>query len=467
MNNINTILSKWIKIIESHSINNSLENLIGYNCIYEGNYAIVKSIDCNKLILETQEGDKILKENEIPTIINESYKIENFLKYLLQNNLSELEIYQNVSDKFKHFSGWKKAEKLLEELTDELEESDRKFLYDLKDLYVKLLRSNLNNVYDKPLDILMKIINLPDDTARIESVVNELQVYNWIPLVDNFIDKYMDNSSMRKNIKFEGKSSKIYTVSFFINGGQMFYLDDKWFFITDSQIMTTTLGDWIREFDKITMENLAQALSVAKIDSEMISFEINENLTISYKFDFDGNFYINGNAAESGTNIKTFFMTTEVPMNKKNLLPILETVYNNIDNFIELDICLKIINSVKKNYTYLFNYIGKIYRYDIDKKIGNQFYECDSAEKTIDEINKEWDYDATEFLKDILDKESEIQKNQLDQKKVIRLEIDKTNKIINDLKSDDEIQEEPEIKELLEKLYIQKAKLLSDYNLCE
>lgn len=92
------------------------------------------------------------------------------------DNLSEKEITQSLNESLKPFTYYPEVKSFLESVNTEID--SKSLAYTLKDLYRKVERQNLSNIYRQPLVTILEIINRPDDDSRMEAILNELNIYN-------------------------------------------------------------------------------------------------------------------------------------------------------------------------------------------------------------------------------------------------------------------------------------------------
>jgi hypothetical protein len=181
---------------------------------------------------------------------------------------------------------------------------------------------------------------------------------------------------------------------------------------------------------------------------------LGDNFELEIKFNDNSGLYINGEKAEPTTDLNKLFMTTQVPFNKKGLLPVIHEIMSRLNQFTEIDVCLKVSNRMKKNKIYIFNYLDKIYCYDINNKSGNTFYEFDSPDNAIKFVKDNMEYDISDFIIDKLDAQQQELKMLRDREKVIQIEIDDTESKMKDLNNDPNLKDTLELKDvntLLEK----------------
>lgn len=315
------------------------------------------------------------------------------------NLFSEKELTHSLKENLSAYAYDADVKKLLEGLDEELVE--RPLLYDLKDLYKKVERKNYGSLYREPLNKILDTINKDTDELRMESIVNELSLYDWVPEVKSFVINLTSDPRDIQNLKGNGKSQDVFTVIKETNEGHIAFVGNRWFLLTDDSIKEAILTDHVEGEDLATLSTIEKAMSVANFNGDMIDFMVDENLTVSVGL--DGKIYINGDKSDNETTLENLFESPIIPMMKKNYYNVVKTVTENLDKIVELDIVQE-VNSLSNALSelYVFNYKDKMYLYNIDKKSGSSFFEYDSATQLIEDVQNEMGYDVSNFIKNKL-----------------------------------------------------------------
>jgi hypothetical protein len=381
-------------------------------------------------------------------------------KHLQQfDKMSEKELVGSLKENLSSYSYDTTVNNLFENFTEELEA--KPLVYDLKDLYKKVERKNYGMLYRDPLQKILDVISKDTDDARMESIVNELAIYDWVPEIKVFVASLMENPLQKQNFTSNGaKANSVYTIVESVEDGHVAYIGDRWFLLKEGTIEQCVLSDCIKDADKLkSLQVLEQAMSLSDIEDNKISFKIDENLSISLSM--DNKLYVNGEEMDKESTLEDLFNSPIVPYLKKNYYAMVEKVSSNIDKMVDLDIACK-ITSLKKpmTETYAFNYKNKMYLYNVDKRTGSSLFEYDSVSQLIQDVQREMEYDVTPFFENKLSKELKHFRKLEDREKEIELKIKEVNESIESLKEvEDLMNESDELKQAFDNLLIHKHDL--------
>lgn len=381
-------------------------------------------------------------------------------KHLYQfDKMSEKELTESLKMNLSYYNYDNDVKKLLEKFDEELEA--RPLVYDLKDLYKKVERKNYGMLYRDPLQKILDTIAKDNDEARMESVLNDLAMYDWVPEIKVFVSNLMKSPVERQNYNSNGSSAnKVYTVVESVEGGHVAFVGDRWFLLKEGNIEQCVLTDHIKDREKLyVLEALEQAIKVADFNNELINFKIDENLTVS--LNMDNKIFLNGEETDKESTLEDLFNSPLVPFMKKNYYHIIEKTSNNLDKIVELDIATK-ITSLKRplTETIAINYKDKMYLYSMDKRTGSSFFEYDSVNQLIQDVQREMEYDVTPFFENKLSKELRQLRKLEDREKSIELKIKEVNESIEELKAvEDLMKESKELKDAFDNLLVYKHNL--------
>jgi len=134
------------------------------------------------------------------------------------------------------------------------------------------------------------------------------------------------------------------------------------------------------------------------------------------------------------------FNSKIIPWLKKDYYVLSYTTAQNIDKFVDLDIALKVENYLHPYLeSYVFNYKDKMYIYNKDARTGSAFYEYNSANDLINDVQRELDFDLTKFLENKISKELKHLRTLEDKEKKIEEKIQEVNESIALLKANEEL----------------------------
>jgi len=394
-----------------------------------------------------------LDQFEISTIIEGH--LQQFDKF------SEKELSYSLKESLSNYSYDSDVKSLVENMEEELEA--KPLLYSLKDLYKKVERKNFGMLYREALSKILDVINKDSDESRMESIVNELALYDWVPEVKVFVLGLTSDPREMKNMTSNGsKGESVYTVVTETKDGHIAYVGDRWFILSNEGITEAVLSDYVEGDELNILYAFEKAKNVADFTGDRIEFRVDENLTVS--LGTNGKVYINGDEADKETTLEDLFNSPVIPMMKKNYYAIVKTVSENLDKIVELDVVQE-VNNVTKALTelFVFNYKDKLYLYNVDKRTGSSFFEYDSVTQLIEDVQREMGYDVSHFVENKLSKELKKYKKLEDKEIEIENKIKEVQESLEDLETESELlTESTELKEAFDNLVSYKENLMEN-----
>ena len=401
----------------------------------------------NKLVLEQLDIARIAQTH-----------LENY------DYLSEMELNESLKQTLEPFRYDAEVKLFLESVDEEIK--SQPLIYELKNLYKIVERENTGMLYRPALVQLLEIINKPDDDARMESILNELSIYDWVRPIKHFLMKMNSSPIERQNMQNSGKASKVFTLVEKCEDGHLAYITDRWFLISESEIKQVFVDDYIKDEAKIrNIRLLEHVLATAEISDSKISFKIDEHLTLGISTK-NNDIYLNEEKLDKETTLETLFNSPIIPYLKKDYYNLLEATVNNLDKFVDLDVAVKVSNILNPfTESVAFNYKDKMYIYSNDNRTGSRFYAYENASELIMDIQKELDYDLTHFFENKLSKELKTLRGLEDKEQQINIKLQDVNESLEMLAENSELLEESkELKLTQTKLLAHKEKLDAELN---
>jgi hypothetical protein len=375
---------------------------------------------------------------------------------------SEKELTMSLKHTLQAFSYDNDVKKLVESLDEELE--SQPLLYDLKDLYKKIERNNQGLLNRDLLQKILDIINQDDDSERMNMILSDLMLYDWNPDVKAFVLKYTSDPVSQKNMTSSGAMcTSVYTVVEPIENGHVAFIGNKWFALTEEEVKEVVLAEVVTDKGQLKMlDNMAKALSLASYNGEMLEFAIDSNLCIC--LDLEGNVYMNDEKVDKETTLEDLFSSSIIPSMKKNFYEVIKSVVDNFDKIVDLDVVCKVSNPTKAmTELYVFNYKSKLYLYSVDKRTGSSFYEYDSVNQLVKDIQKEMGYDISDFVNNKLSKEVQSYRKLEDKEKEINTKIQEVTESLQQLEENAAlVRENKELKEAFDSLLGYKHELIKE-----
>jgi len=398
----------------------------------------------------------------------EDYELNIIVEKYLNNydNFSEKELVNSLKETLTPFSWDLKVKRLVESLEDEIKSEP--INYNLKDLYKKIERKNYGQMYRPALNSILNIININDNDSKMTAILNELVIHDWIPEVKLFLNGYMNNPVQRQNLVNSGKASKVFTLVEKVEEGNLVFMRDRWFLINNDEMKQTLLENHITDAEKLReFRILEKVMTIGDINENTIAFRLDENLVLSISTKNDKEVFLNEEKLDKETTLENLFNSKIIPWLKKDYYVLSSTAAQNIDKFVDLDIALKVENALHPYLEcYVVNYKDKMYVYNNDARTGSAFYEYNSANDLINDIQRELDYDLTKFLENKLSKEVKYLRNLEDKEMEIKESIKEIDEALALLKENDQlVNEDKELKEAFNNLLVSKHELYENLKL--
>jgi hypothetical protein len=374
----------------------------------------------------------------------EDFELNVIVERFINNfdRFSEKELVSSIKETLLPFSWDMKVKRLVEGLEDEIKSEPVN--YNLKDLYKKIERKNYGQMYRPALNSILNIINIQDNDSKMSSILNELVIHDWIPEVKLFLTGYMNNPVQRQNLVNSGKASKVFTLVEKVEEGNMVFMKDRWFLITPDEVKQTLVENHIKDIEKLReFRILEKVMTIGDIKDDMISFRLDENLVLSISTKNDKEVFLNEEKLDKETTLENLFNSKIIPWLKKDYYVLSTTAAQNIDKFVDLDIALKVENSLHPHLEcYVINYNDKMYVYNKDARTGTAFYEYNSANDLINDVQRELDYDLSKFLDNKLSKEIKHLRTLEDKEMEIKESIKQIDEGLALLKENEELMKE-------------------------
>jgi hypothetical protein len=381
------------------------------------------------------------------------------------DNFSEKELVKGINEKLLKYTYDTDVKRFLESLDTEMKSYP--LVYELKDLYKRVERENQGMLYRQPLNTILEIINKADDDARMESILNELRIYDWVPQIKSFVFNLTKSPLERQNMSNSGKGEKVYTIVEKIDNGYMAFVSDRWFMIDDKEVKQILAEDYIEDEDKIKeIRILEQCMKLSTIENDKVTFKIDENVQLSLSTKNDKTMFINEEKLDAETTLENVFNSPIIPYLKRDYFLLINTLKENLNNLVELDIALKITNILNPYLeSYAFNYKDKMYLYNKDIRTGSSFYAYESVNELINDVKKDLDFDLTHFFENKLSKELKQLKTLEDKEKSIELKIKDVNEAIDELKNEPSLLEtDKSLKLTFDNLLVHRHNLYKELN---
>ena len=393
-------------------------------------------------------------------------EIDSILSQHMANcdQMSEKELVTSLKESLSPYAYLKDVKILLEGMQTELEA--KPLVYELKNIYHQVERKDYGLLYRDPLNKLLDIINLDNDEARMEKIINELSIYDYVPEIKMFMMNLYKSPIERQNMTHSGKGDKVYSIVEKVEDGHIVYVSDRWFHLGENNVQQTLVENHVKEIERIrNIRILEQAMSLSEVSDDRITFPIDGNLTIGISTK-DGGLWINEQKTDIDSTLESLFQSPIVPYLKKDYYPLILAVKENIDKFVELDVALHVSNILKPTVEcYAFNYKDKNYLYNVDKRTGSAFFEYENATSLINDVQKELDFDTTFFFENKLSKELKYYKSLEEREKKIEDSIKSVSESIEELKAENELlNEDANLKMAFDNLLIHKHNLTKQLN---
>lgn len=376
---------------------------------------------------------------------------------------SEKQVILSLNEKLKSYTFDKEVKSLLESLNGDMQEYQ--LIYELKHLYNVLNSQNQGELYRQPINVLLQTINLESDQDRMDKVLNELAVYDWVPEIKLFVHNLTKSPEQKANLLSGGKGESIYTIVEQVESGYLSLVNDSWFLLSENNIEKTLLETHVKDEEQLkVLRSLETAMKYASISDDRVNFRISENLTIGLSVSKKGIIFINDDEMNKETTLESLFSSPIIPIVNKNFYPLLVETSNNLDKFVELDVVKRVSNLVNPYLeVFAFNYKNATYVYRCDERYGNSFFRYDSAIELVNEVKGELNYDLTYFYENKLGTELMTKRKLEDKEREITLKLEDVNFNISKIKSSAQFLGESEVlKTALTNLEKRKSNLESE-----
>jgi hypothetical protein len=362
------------------------------------------------------------RKNLSPEEVQISAIIEGHMNAL--TNLSEKQVISSLNEQLNQYTFDKSVKAFLESVNDDVEEYQ--LLYELKHLYNILDSKNSGMMLRQPLNVLLQIINLDSDQDRMDKILNDLAVYDWVPEIKLFVHNLIKSPEQKENLLSGGRAESVYTVVEQVEDGYLCLVRDSWFLLTENNIEKTILENHVQDQEKLrSLRNLESAMKMATINDERINFRISENLSIGLSTNRKGVIFINDDEMNKETTLESLFASPIIPIVNRAFYPILLECSNNLNKFVEMDVVKRVTNLMNPHLeVFAFNYKNSIYLYRCDDRYGNSFYKYESAMELINEIKNELNYDLTYFYENNLSREVIVKRKLEDKEREITLKLE-------------------------------------------
>jgi hypothetical protein len=324
---------------------------------------------------------------------------------------SEKEIMASLNHKLSAYAYYPNVKGFLENANEEIEQED--LLYTLKDVYAKLERENDGNFMKAPMDALMDAINAENDEERLNKVLNDVAVYDWVPQIKALILSLSTSDMDKANLTSKGGVCEdIFTIAADSKDGKLAYINNAWFIFKDGEISITTLEQHIEDQSEIEKLRLLEtAIDLGTITKDNIDFKLDTNVSLSISTKTKNKYTINGEEVESNTSLEDLFQMPIIAMTMANCYQVVKAVCDNPSNFVNLDVATMVTNiSMPTKVIYAIKHDGLCYTYTVDSRYGNMLVSHDTASAVIELGMSEMEADLSFFYSDMLSKEDKERK---------------------------------------------------------
>lgn len=401
--------------------------------------------------------DLDIDQSEVVQIFNEHIN--------LCDKYSEKEIYGSLSKLLEVYKFYESVNTFLNDVDTAL--SAQPLLYNLKDLYAKVARKEYTFLYENALHSIIECINQLTDEDRKIKILNDLQMYEWIPEVKLFLYEIASTPQAKQNfISNGGKIDDVFSIVLQLKEGYLTYVANKWFLLNNEGITATLLENHITDDTQLKkLRLLEQGIQKAEFSENRIVYKIAEGLVVSFDTE-KKKIYLNESEADKGTTLETLFNSPVIPFMGKAFYPVLNETFNNLDKFMKIDTVKRVSNILNTAYEcFVFNYNGKISQYRVDKRMGNSYYTFENAMPLIENVMHELGADLTFFYENQLTEEVKAKLDiEKKEKSLMEKLKDTENGILRIKDEGDLIKENKELEELFNSLLSRKHKITEELN---
>ena len=337
---------------------------------------------------------------------------------------SEVNIIRSLNERLSIYTYDEKVRGLLENLNKDVQENELD--YNLKNLFKKIEEKNQGMIFRQPLNVILDIINTEDEQAKMAKIFEQLSLYDYVREIKTFIGNLTSTPEKRQNLLSGGNAQSVYTVVESVENGHVAFISNSWFLVSEDKIEKVLLEDFVTDEQKLkALRILQDAMIHCDVTPERIDFRLDENITIGLSVEKPGNIFINEDAMNDETSIDTLFNSPIVPLIKKGFYPMVKSVYENLDKFVELDV-VKHITNIGNPFVeaFAFNFGEDVFMYRVDNRQGSSLYKYESATELVNDINNEFGYDLTYFFENRLDEESKTLRKLEDRIRQITVDIE-------------------------------------------
>ena len=241
------------------------------------------------------------------------------------------------------------------------------------------------------------------------------------------------NPQNKSNLLSGGRADDVYTLVESVENGHVALIDDCWFFLGEDKIEKTLLENHISDQEKVRdLRQLQNALQHANVTKDRIDFKLDENIVIGISTENPGVTFINEEKLEKETTIGNIFSSPIVPIAKKQWFVLIESIANNLDKIVELDV-VKHITNIGNPFVecFVFNYGEDLYMYRKDSRQGSSLYKYESATELLNDVKNDLQYDLAFFFENRLDNETKQNRQLEDKIREIQISIDDVDKNVD------------------------------------
>ena len=379
----------------------------------------------------------------------------------LCEQISEKRVIKYLTEKLNIYNYDKSVTTFLESLATDM--NSNTLMYNLKDLYkIVELKNQGGMMYRPALVVLLEIINTDEDSDKMNKILNELSIHDWIPEVKHFVYSLTASPEKRTNFLNSGEEASVYTIVESIEGGHIALVDDSWFLLKEDVIEKTLLESHVKDEKLKTLRNLQTAIQYATITEDRITFRISESLLLGMSTK-NNTLYINNEEVNKETTLESVFNSPIIPIINRNFYPLIKETFSNMNKFVELDVVRLVENRYNPHLKmYTFNYKNNNYVYSIDKRYGANLFKYESVNELINDVKNECKYDITGFYKNKLSNEQKTMRQIEDQERQIRIDISELDKNVDKVEANIKmVGESVELSEALQMLNDEKGRLNS------
>ncbi len=373
-----------------------------------------------------------IEQAEIANIVSEHIE--------LTDKFSEKEVFSSLNKTLETYKFYDNVKLFLENTDNEM--SENPVFYTLKDLYSKIARKEYRFLYENALTTLLECINVKNNEDRKIKILNDLKLYEQIPEIKQFLYEMASTPQMKQNFKSNGGMiNDVYSVVLQLKEGYLTFVKDKQFIMNNEGVIATLLENHVKNDIQLKkLRLLEQAVQKAKFESDKITFEVAENLTVTINTK-DNKLFLNESEVDKNTTLETLFNSPVLPFMAKGFYPIINETFNNLKLFMNLDNVKNVYNPMSPAFEcYVFNYNNTIYQYRIDNYSGNSYLKYENAMAIIENVMQELGADLTFFYENML---SEEIKNKIEYEKQEKKILEKIEDVENNiLKIKDEAAED-------------------------